>query len=302
MSPTIPPPSPAGRVDAHTHLLPPRLARRVREVFDTHLPGRVVYPLDPEAVLADLAVAGVTAAWSLPYAHAPGVADWLNPGMREHLAQLAPAAAAAGVELIAGCTLHPQDRDPVALLDRAVDDGARVLKLHCSVGSFSLDDVGLASVWSRCVERRLPVVVHAGRHMAGVHDGPGLDEVDRVARAHPQLRLIVAHTALPDVDATLALLDRHSALHADLTPVLDRLPELDDEALTRFGDRLLFGSDAPNTGLTVLAQVEHWRDRAVSDGVHDAVLGGTARRLVDEVDAQPRHPGSARNPPTTGAS
>ncbi len=274
----------AGHVDAHTHLLPPRLARRVRDVFDRHLPGAVVYPLAPQAVLDDLVAGDVTTAWSLPYAHAPGVADWLNPGLRDHLEQLATPAAAAGVELIAGCTLHPQDRAPLALLDRAVDAGARVLKLHCSVGGFSLDDPGLAPVWARCVERRVPVVVHAGRHVAGIHDGPGLEEVDRLARAHPQLRLIVAHAALPEVEATLALLARHPAVHADLTPVLAALPDLDASTLTRFADRLLFGSDAPNTGVPIPTQLEHWTSQVASGTVRDAVLGGTARRLIADVD------------------
>lgn len=270
-------------VDAHTHLLPPRLARRVRAVFDTHLPEAVVYPLDEDVILDDLAAAGIGTAWSLPYAHAPGVADWLNPAMLDHLDDLGDRAEARGVRLVAGCTVHPGDGDPVAIVARALDAGARVVKLHTSVGSFTLDDPGLAALWPVLTERRVPVVVHAGRHVAGIHDGPGLDEVDRVAAAHPRLRLIVAHAALPEVDATVALLDRHASLHADLTPVLDALPALDPTALTRHADRLLFGSDAPNTGVHVPDQVASWRD-AADPAVAAAILGGTAARLLAAVD------------------
>lgn len=271
-------------VDAHTHLLPSRLARRVRSVFDTHLPHAVVYPLDEDAVLDDLAAAGIGTAWSLPYAHAPGVADWLNPAMRDHLDALGERAASRGVRLVAGCTVHPGDGDPVAVVTAALDAGARVLKLHTSVGGFALDDPGLSPLWPVLSERRVPVVVHAGRHVAGIHDGPGLDEVDRVATAHPRLRLIVAHAALPEVAATVALLDRHAALHADLTPVLASLPDLDAAALTRHAERLLFGSDAPNTGVRVPAQVERWTSQVADDDARDAVLGGTAARLLAEVD------------------
>ena len=273
----------AARVDAHTHLLPPRLARRVRAVFDAHLPGSVVYPLDEAVVLDDLAAAGIGTAWSLPYAHAPGVADWLNPAMREHLDALHDLASARGVRLVAGCTVHPGDAEPVAIVDRALGAGARMLKLHTSVGGFALDDPGLSPLWPALAERRVPVVVHAGRHVTGVHDGPGLDEVDRIATAHPRLRLIVAHAALPAVGDALALLDRHEHVHADLTPVLDALPAVDAEALARHAGRLLFGSDAPNTGVRIPDQVAAWRS-ITEPPTRTAMLGDTATRLLTQVD------------------
>lgn len=271
------------RVDAHVHLLPPRLARRVRTVFDTHLPGAVVYPLEPRAVLADLAAAGVTTAWALPYAHAPGVAAWLNPQQRGHCADLTAEADAHGVALVSGATVHAGDDDPEATVTTALDAGAAVVKLHCAVGGFGVDDPRLDGALRTCVERHVPVVVHAGRHAAGVHDGPGLEEIDRVATAHPQLRLIVAHAALPQVDAAVELLLRHPQVHADLTPVVAATPALSDTQLTQHADRLLFGSDAPNTGVTVPALVAAWHDRDVPPQVRDAVLGGTARRLMADV-------------------
>ncbi len=270
-------------VDAHVHLLPPRLARKVRAVFDTHLPGAVVYPLDPAVVLADLAVAGITAAWSLPYAHAPGVADWLNPALRAHLDDLGGLAAEHGVTLVPGATVHARDDDPAATVTAALDAGARVVKLHCAVGGFGVDDPGLDGALRVCSERRVPVVVHAGRHPAGIHDGPGLGEVDRAATRHPDLPLIVAHAALPDVEGVVALLDHHPQVHADLTPVLATTPALDDEQLTRHADRLLFGSDAPNTGATIPALVARWRDRDLAPATAEAVFGGTARRLLTAV-------------------
>jgi uncharacterized protein len=275
--------TPIARVDAHVHLLPPRLARKVRTVFDTHLPGAVVYPLDPAAVLADLAAAGVTSAWSLPYAHAPGVAAWLNPALRAHLADLTGLAEGYGVTLVPGATVHPGDDDPAATVATALDAGARVVKLHCAVGGFGVDDPRLDGALRVCTERRVPVVVHAGRHPAGVHDGPGLAEVDRAATRRPGLRLIVAHTALPDVDGVVTLLDRHPQVHADLTPVLATTPELTDDRLTRYADRLLFGSDAPNTGASIPDLVARWSERDLTTATAEALLGGTAQQLLADV-------------------
>jgi uncharacterized protein len=272
-----------GRVDAHVHLLPPRLARKVRAVFDDHLPGAVVYPLDPDAVLTDLAAAGITTAWSLPYAHAPGVAGWLNPALREHVADLDELAEGNGVTLVPGATVHAGDDAPAAMVTAALDAGAQVVKLHCAVGGFGVDDPRLDGALRVCAERGVPVVVHAGRHPAGVHDGPGLVELDRAATGHPDLRLIVAHTALPDVDEVMALLDRHPQVHADLTPVLATTPALSDEQLTAHADRLLFGSDAPNTGASIPDLAARWSERDLATATVEALLGGTARRLLADV-------------------
>ncbi len=38
-------------VDAHTHLLPERMATAVREFFKTHIPGPLAYPIDHRQVL-----------------------------------------------------------------------------------------------------------------------------------------------------------------------------------------------------------------------------------------------------------
>ncbi len=266
-------------VDAHVHLLPPRLAARVRRVFDQYLPGALAYPTPaPEPVLHDLAAAGATSAWVLPYAHAPGVADWLLPAAAEHAAALGEGA--HEVELVVGASVHPGDVDPAAIVTAAVTRlGARVLKLHCAVGGHRADDPRLDPVWACCEELALPVVVHVGKHPAGVSDAPDLRELDAVAARFPRVPLIVAHTAQPAVDAALTLLDRHPNVYADLTPVVAATPALTDAQLVRYGDRLLFGSDAPNTGVRIPDLVESWRARDLPADTAAAILGGNADRL-----------------------
>ena len=274
--------SAGGGVDSHVHLLPPRLAARVRAAFDAHLPGLLAYPTDPHVALDDLAAVGIGQAWVLPYAHAPGVADWLVPATAEHLAELS--AERGDVELVLAGTLHPDDQDPLGLLDRAVEvEGARALKLHCAVGSFAADDARLEPVWQRCAQRQLPVVVHAGKHDSGQAVPADLAELDRVATRHPDLPLIVAHAGHPAVAATLELLHRHPRVYADLTPVVTRVPTLRDEDLRRFADRLLFGSDTPNTGHRVGQLLSVLTARDLPDEATAAILGGTARRLLAAV-------------------
>lgn len=268
-----------GIVDAHVHLLPPRLARKVRSVFDAHVPNQLAYGIEPDLVLADLAAAGVTQAWVLPYAHGPSVADWLVPATDEHVRDLRDGD--HGVELILGATAHPDDTDPLEALASGVDDlGARVCKLHCAVGGFTPDDPRLDRVWRFCTERALPVVVHVGRSAGGDSTAEELAAIERVAGRHPDAVLIVAHLGAPAVAATLRLLDRHPNIHADLTPVVAALPGIEPAELRARADRLLFGSDAPNTGFRVHELLEHWRHQDPDPAVQAQVLGGTARGLL----------------------
>ena len=96
------------------------------------------------------------------------------------------------------------------LVARAFDAlGLRVAKLHCSVGNFDADDPRLEPLWRAAEARRIPVVVHAGHGVDGRTHAPELAPIDRVATAHPELRLVIAHAAQPDVEAAVDLMERH---------------------------------------------------------------------------------------------
>jgi uncharacterized protein len=235
-------------------------------------------------LLGQLAAEGVTGAWTLPYAHRPGVAAWLN----DETAAIRDRWSDGPVPLIAGATVHPGDDDPAALVRHAVLGlGARVLKLHCAVGSFAADDERLEPVWSLCADLRLPVVLHAGHDPLGRTEQAGLRGVSAVADRHPRLPLIVAHCGHPAVHATLELLARHPNLHGDLTPVVADPVTMTRSDLSRFADRLLFGSDAPNTGMRVTELLERLRAAGLHDDALAAITHTNAERLVAGVVAAP---------------
>jgi uncharacterized protein len=274
-------------VDSHVHLLPEPLDRRVRELFDQFGPGRVVYPLAAEAVLEQLHAEGVTTAWLLPYAHRPGVATWMN----EATAALRQRLDGAPVALVAGATVHPGDDDPGDIVSQAVVDlGARVLKLHCAVGGFDLADPRLEAVWERCVFHRLPVVVHAGHDHFGHTATVDLGGLPEVAARHDQLRLIVAHLGHPATRDVVEVMDRHPNVYADLTPVVAAPVEVTATDLARLGERLLFGSDAPNTGIRVASLLTRLREAGLDDATYGSITSGNASRLVDAVRTDPWSP------------
>jgi predicted TIM-barrel fold metal-dependent hydrolase len=263
--------------------LPERLAQKIREFFAARITAAFAYPLDHEVVLERHRADGITQLWNLPYAHKAGVAARLNDAMLEISAHLAGRA----VEVVPGCTVHPADPEPAQELHRAVAAGARVVKLHCSVGKFQLDDPRLAEALEVAGELGTPVVYHAGHAISGSTAAADVAPLERAALAHPQTNFILAHFGHHALAAGIAAVEAHANIYADLTPVVhDAVPVLPAD-LERLAPKLLFGSDAPNTGIPAATLLRSVRARA-SDAALAAILHGTANRLVGRVRAARR--------------
>jgi hypothetical protein len=265
---------PAVLVDTHCHIMPDRLALAIRRYFDDLIGWNLAYPsvLKDDVVRAERE-AGVDRFWALPYAHKAGIAGPLNEWMASDVAGIPGAVAAA--------TFHPDDADLPALVGCAFDGlGLRVAKLHCSVGRFDADDPRFEPLWEGAEARGVPVVVHAGHSENGRTDAPELAPIDRIATAHPRLRIVIAHAGLPDVDAAFDLLERHPALHADVTSAHEWQSTLPIGRIEALHERLLFGSDCPNTASTIAASIEGLRARGLSPQALRAILGENAMRLV----------------------
>ena len=269
-------------VDSHVHLLPGRLGQKVRAFFDAGVSSTfaLAYPNDHPVVIDTLAREGVDAIWTLPYAHKPGVAEGLNSASAETVAQFAQ----SPVRVIGGLTIHPADENPVAIVRHAVDVlGLRVLKLHCSVGNFAVDDVRLQPVFAFASERHLPAVVHLGHNVNGRTDAEELPAIGEVADQFPGMPLILAHCGHHAAPEAIALMDSHPSLYADLTPVVTEHPTITAEHIERHSDRILFGSDCPNTTLSVTACIAWLTNMNVPHDVLEKVLGANALRLTADV-------------------
>jgi hypothetical protein len=269
-------------VDSHVHLLPGRLGQKVRAFFDAGVSSSftLAYPNDHPVVIDTLAREGVDAIWTLPYAHKAGVAEGLNAASAETVAQFAQ----SPVRVIGGLTIHPADENPVAIVRQAVDVlGLRVLKLHCSVGNFAVDDVRLQPVFAFASERHLPAVVHLGHNVNGRTDAEELPAIGEVADRFPGMPLILAHCGHHAAPEAIALMDLHPSLHADLTPVVTEHPTITAEHIERHSGRILFGSDCPNTTLSVTACIAWLTNMNVPHDVLEKVLGANALQLTSAV-------------------
>ncbi len=259
------------RIDAHIHAFPDRLATAVRERLN--LNGALAGSPFLEGVAESVKENGFDGAWVLPYAHRPGIAESIN--------EWSASAIPAFPGLIAGATFHPGDDDLARLVRRAlVDLRLRVVKLHCSVGSFDPSDPRLGPLWQTAAETGAPIVVHAGQVAPGDTEAGEIDALIPVLAANPRTRIVLAHAGHPATSRAIELMDRFENLYADLTPVWDRPVTAGAETIRRFPGRFLFGSDAPNNPVPAATQVGRLDGLGLSADEVEALLGGAAAALI----------------------
>ena len=78
-------------------------------------------------------------------------------------------------------------------------------------------------------------------------------------------------------------MDSHPSLYADLTQVVTEHTTITAEHIERHSDRILFGSDCPNTTLSVTACIAWLTNMNMPRDVLEKVLGANALRLTNAV-------------------
>nr|WP_274388390.1 amidohydrolase family protein [Salsipaludibacter albus] len=242
----------------HVHVMPDRLQESVWNWFDAL--EDPVWPIrfrtDAPTRLAHLAETGVVAHTALAYAHRPGMLGWLN----DHTLAMAE----AHPQVVPTFTIYPDD-DVDEQVTRALDRGGRVCKVHTQVGHYHLSDPRLATTWERLADAGVLVLAHV-TVVYGVEGGDewcGIDTLADLLDRHPDLRVVVAHLGMPELDDTLALarqapdtvlLDPSMALH-DGEHLQQSFSSAQLRALADRWEQLVFGSDFPSIPHDLAAQL-----------------------------------------------
>ena len=184
-------------------------------------------------------------------------------------------AAASDGRLFAFCRLDPHSEDPLEEAGRALERGARGIKLHPRAEHFTLDHPGLERVFALADERRLPVLVHAGRGIPAL----GRHALEVTGR-HPGLRLILAHAGISD----LSWIWREAPEHPNLFFDTSWWAPADVQALIALvpPGQILMASDAPYGSPTWAAVMTTRNALQLGLGADAAraIAGGQALRLV----------------------
>ncbi len=270
-------------IDVHTHLHPPQLFRAIRRWFAERSPWDLsLNPTEPSEVAAVLRAAGAERFVFFSYAHKAGMARELNGW----LARTARGLDGFGVAL---ATVHPGDAGYVGDLESALEDGCLGLKLHEDVQRVACDDARFDPIYERLAARGAFLLVHVGPIPWAHPRREGLERVDRVLERHPALNVVVAHMGVPDTTDYFELMSRRPRLHLDTTMVFAPGSPMegdaasiasDPAAIERWPDRVLYGSDYPNTPYPYGAEAKGLESLGLSAPALRAVMHDNAARIL----------------------
>ena len=237
-----------GLYDVHVHFMPPRIMDRVWEHFESRGPliGRewpITYKGPVEERVETLRAIGVRRFSSLPYAHKPGIATYLNDWARTFSADTP--------DSLHSATFFPEE-SAQGYVGELIAEGVEIFKVHVQVGDFDPRDPLLDEVWGLLAESGTPVVIHAGSGpVPNSHTGPG--PVADVLRRHPRLTAVIAHMGAPEYAEFLSLAESYERVHLDTTMAftdffeeLAAYPRSFLPRLAALQDKILLGSDFPN--------------------------------------------------------
>jgi predicted TIM-barrel fold metal-dependent hydrolase len=268
-----------GVIDAHVHIFPPGVLNALWRWFETHA-WPVRYRLFAEEIDAFLAARGVASYLALHYAHKPGMAESLNRFVLD-FAKTHPRA-------IPVATVLPGEPDAEAILDRALTEGARAVKIHCHVQCVAPDEPRMEAVYRQVLAHDALLVIHCGNEPAT--DGYACDvrqftveSFRRGLRRFPELKVVVPHFGSGEIAAYGALLEEMPNLYLDtammLSSFFDNGPAA-FEILERHPERVLYGTDFPQLPYAWDRDLRAIEGAAISAEAKAMVLGGTAKRLL----------------------
>lgn len=247
-----------GLFDVHTHFLPPNIERAVWAVFDSagDKLGRewpIRYRVPAHERVDFLRSIGVRRFPTLPYAHKPGVATYLNDWAAD-FKQRVP-------ESLWSATLYAEP-EASHYVPAFIEAGVEIVKVHVQVGEFRLADPVLDPAWSALERSGTPIVIHAGHGPVG-NEFTGPSAMAALLDRHPDLFVIAAHMGAPDYAEFLDFAERYERFHLDTTMVfvdffegLGRFPDSLLPRLSGLRDKILLGSDCPTIPYPYAHQLE----------------------------------------------
>ena len=178
---------------------------------------------------------------------------------------------------------------PVEEATRALDAGARGIKLHPRAQAFRLDDERLAPVFALAVERRVPILIHGGRGLP-----PIAEHLRGLVDTYPGAQLIIAHAGIADLSRLSEEFAGHQSVFFD-TSVWSALDLLD--MFQRISpEQVLYASDYPygqQPGSLFIALRTAQQAGLSEEQIRD-LLGRSAARIADGKPAAERTPPKGR--------
>ena len=171
---------------------------------------------------------------------------------------------------------------PLEEARRALDLGARGIKLHPRAQAFALNDDRLDPIFALAREREVPILIHGGRGLP-----PIAEDLERLVLRNEGVRLIVAHAGIADMAALAGRLGGVPGVYFD-TSVWSAIDLLDLYRQVP-PEQVVYASDYPygRQPNSLLLSVRTAKLAGFDDRQLRAMLGETALAIVDNAPVPP---------------
>lgn len=277
----------SGIIDIHVHYFPERVFRAIWTFFETHGHGlwSIREKIHGETIIERLRAHGVERFTTLVYAHRPAMAAYLNDFVAE-------AVATHPETLIPFGTVFAGDGADCAKEGRRIFEqlGFSGIKLHPFVSQEPLNTTGLLEVYEMMESLGRVLICHPG-------SGPnyakkdGARDLEEVLTRFPRLKTVVAHCGAAEYGDYQRLADRFENVYFDTAMnCVDHAPFTGNcpgrEFFTRYGDRVLFGSDYPNLPYAYEDQLNALRRLNLPDVALQKIVRENAMKLLAGTEVQ----------------
>lgn len=184
---------------------------------------------------------------------------------------------------------------PVSEMMEYFDSGAKGIKMHTGIQNFEPDDPELASIYSFCNERRIPVTFHCGEtSRVHMNEFAEMSHIIPVVRKYESIPFVLTHLASGDPETVIQIAEECPNVIFDTSIALtgeccihrihDHFWEDDRntyELIRKIGaERFAFGSDYPfGNPVSDIARI---RNLGLSESETEKILGLNTYRLYFE--------------------
>ena len=169
--------------------------------------------------------------------------------------------------------------EPIEEAVRCLDAGARGIKLHPRAQKFTAADERLAPVFELAADRRVPILIHAGRGLPPIAAG-----LAALVERYPEASLILAHAGIADMAALADCMRGRKGVFFDTSTwspidLLDFYRQVPPE-------QVLYASDYPygQQPSSLLIALKTAKRAGYSEAQLRAMLAGNADALADGGD------------------
>lgn len=263
-------------VDWHTHLYLPehRKGDDYEKMARRNVAGEgKAAPAQHLAAMKDRGVTDVLVSASAKSAHASVPNDFIADYVKSF-----PGKA------IGFCSVHPNEPGALEEVERSVKVlGLKGLKLSPTYQEVDPRSKECWALYELCRDLKIPIMLHVGGGYTGSLEFQDPSLLDKVARAFPDTKLLIAHLGQPFMEQTVILMRKNENVWADLSARFHRKWQLYNGLMVamEYGvtSRLLFGSDFPIRWPRA-AEEEF---KAINDWGPDVKLPRIPDKVIDDI-------------------